>query len=52
MLYASDKWQAEGLLGTVVTAGAILWLSALIEVRELDAIRMGLIIVGIVGLVQ
>jgi len=52
VLYASDKWQAEGLLGTVVTAGAILWLSALIEVRERDAIRMGLIIVGIVGLVQ
>ena len=52
VLYASDEWQAEGLLGTVVTAGAILWLSALIEVRERDAIRIGLIIVGIVGLVQ
>lgn len=50
--YSSNEWTAEGLLGTVATAAAILWLSALVEVRERDAIRIGLIVVGIVGLVQ
>lgn len=51
-LYVSNEWTAEGLLGAVGTAGALLWLAPLVESRDRDAIRLGLVIVGIVGLVQ